>query len=170
MYCIRQIQGSGIFRTLYSGIFKHIHINKEHSSILRHYQGIFRLSQAYSAFCVTLAYSQSSHILSPDIFKTRGSKRSETLTSIFRTLPQSKQFIQALFSHIQAYSETCASLHMQKPSIFRILEYSEPFHNCMSMHIQDHVIFIKIGKPCITLEIQNSDILTIPEYSEPKHI
>ena len=46
--------------------------------------------------------------------------------------------MEELLRHIQAY---------QKPSIFAILEYSEPFHNCILTHIQT-----KIGKPCVTLE------------------
>ena len=43
--------------------------------------------------------------------------------------------------------------HTQKLGIFEILEYSEPFHNCIPNHIQNPVIFAKIFK-----------------YSEPCHI
>ena len=48
---------------------------------------------------------------------------------------------------------------MQKPGIFGILEYSEPFHHCIPTHIQNPVIFIKIDKPCVILEIQNPGFL-----------
>ena len=53
----------------YSVVFSVI---KAYSSILRHYYGIFRLIQAYSAPCVSLTYLQPCHILSPCIFRTRG--------------------------------------------------------------------------------------------------
>ena len=59
---------------------------------------------------------------------------------------------------------------MQKPGTFGILEYSEPFHNCILTHIQNPVIFTKIGKPCVTPEIQKPGILIILEYVEPSHI
>ena len=51
---------------------------------------------------------------------------------------------------------------MQKPDIFEILEYSEPFHNCIPTHIQNLVIFTKIGKPCVNLYEQG-----IPEKRAP---
>ena len=35
-------------------------------------------------------------------------------------------------------------LHMQKPGLLKILEYSEPLHNCIPRHIQNPVIFTKI--------------------------
>ena len=65
----------------------------------------------------------------------------------------------------QAYSELChrtlfghnqnlvQRLYTQKPGILEILEHSEPFHNCMPMHIHNPVILKKIY-----------------EYSEPAHI
>ena len=34
--------------------------------------------------------------------------------------------------------------HMQKADLLGILEYSEPFHNCIPTHIQNPVIFTKI--------------------------
>ena len=58
---------------------------------------------------------------------------------------------------------------MQKPGIIGILEYSEHFHNCIPTHIQNPVIFTKIGKPCVILEIQNSDTLYNPGNSKPWH-
>ena len=44
---------------------------------------------------------------------------------------------------------------MQKFGIFGILEYLESFNNCIPTHIQNPVIFTKMGKLCVTLEIQN---------------
>ena len=44
---------------------------------------------------------------------------------------------------------------MQKSGIFEILEYSEPFHNCLLAHIQNPIIFTEISKTWVTLEIQN---------------
>ena len=131
------------------------------------------LIQVYSAACVTLTYSQPCHIPNHGILRTGG---------IFKTLQnfdqafsepchsQKEQFIQAIFSHIQVYSEPCVTLahaeawHIRNPGIFK------PFHNCIPTHIQNPVTFTKIGKPCVTLEIQNPGILTILEYSELWHI
>ena len=45
---------------------------------------------------------------------------------------------------------------MQKSGIFGILEYSEPFHNCIPTHTQHYVIFTKIGKPSVTLQIEDA--------------
>ena len=56
---------------------------------------------------------------------------------------------------------------MQEPGIIEMLEYSEPFNNRITTHMQNPVIFTKIGKPCVTLEIRNSGMLTIVKYSEP---
>ena len=52
---------------------------------------------------------------------------------------------------------------MQKPGIFWILEYSEPFHNCIHTSIPNPVIFTKLDKSYVTLEIQNPSILAILE-------
>ena len=79
--------------------------------------------QEYSAPFVILAYSQPYHILSPGIFRIRG---------LFKTLwsidePYSEPFHRVLFSHIQAYSQSCAKLAYAKtwytgnPEIFRAL-------------------------------------------------
>ena len=48
---------------------------------------------------------------------------------------------------------TVQRLHIQKPGIFRILEYWEPSHNCILTHTQNPVIFGKIGKLWVTLEM-----------------
>ena len=61
-------------------------------------------------------------------------------------------------------------MHLPKPGIFRILEYPEPFHNCIFWHIENPLIFMKIGRLCVTLEIQNPSILTILDSSELWHI
>ena len=79
---------------------------KVYSHILRHFKGIFRLIQAYSAPCVTITYSQPCHILHPTIFRTRG---------LFKALwnvdqAYSEPCHTVLFSHIHAYSEPCAML------------------------------------------------------------
>ena len=72
-----------------------------------------------------------------------------------------------LFMHIQ---NLLSPSHMQKPDIFGILEYTEPFHNFILTHIQNPVIFTKTGRPCVTLEIRNPGTMIILEYSEPWHI
>ena len=70
----------------------------------------------------------------------------------------------------KCYACMCNACKAYKLGIFRILEYLERFHNCISTHIQNPAIFTKIGKRFVTLEIQNTGILTILEYSEPWHI
>ena len=127
-------------------------IIKAYSCILRHYYGIFRLFQTYSAPCVTLAYSQPCHVLNPGIVRTG---------YLFKTLWNVDQAYlepcyRALFSHIQAYSELCAtrvydltysddlvypeSWNIQKSSIivsrrtYRTLSYLRKFNN-----IQTHI-------------------------------
>ena len=88
-------------------------IIKAYSRILRH----------YSTPCVTLAYSGTSHILSPGIFRTGG--LFETLSNLDQTY--SELCHSTLFSHIQAYSEHCATLaygetwHTRNHGIFRIV-------------------------------------------------
>ena len=67
--------------------------------------------------------------------------------------------IQVLFNHIQVHSKPCLCLLM--------LQCSEPFQKCISTHIQNPAIFIKIGKPSVTLKVQNAGILAILENSEP---
>ena len=56
---------------------------------------------------------------------------------------------------------------MQEPGIIEMLEYSEPFNNCITTYMQNPAIFTKIGKPGVTLEIRNSGMLAILKYSEP---
>ena len=59
---------------------------------------------------------------------------------------------------------------MQKPDILGILEYSEPFHNCIPTHIQNPVIFTKIGKLCVTLEYLQSWNIQNPDVFKTGHI
>ena len=51
---------------------------------------------------------------------------------------------------------------MPESGIFEILEYSEPFPNCIPKHIQNPAIVKKIGKPSVTLLIQNPGIFNTP--------
>ena len=49
----------------------------------------------------------------------------------------------AIFGRIQ---NLLKRWHMQKAGILEILEYSEPFHNCIPTYIQNTAIFMKIYK------------------------
>ena len=70
LYCIWHGQNSGIFSTLFfSDICRHI---QSYSGLLRHVHTYWYIIKAYSAPCITLAYSKPCHILSPDIFRTEG--------------------------------------------------------------------------------------------------
>ena len=83
---------------------------------------LLRHTQAYSAPCVALAYSQRCHILSPSKFKTGDC---ETLWNVDQIY--SEPYHRALFSHIQPYSEPRVTLayaetwHTQNPGIFKTL-------------------------------------------------
>ena len=103
--------------------------------------GIFRLIQAYSQPCVTLAYPKPCHIPSPGLFGAG---------DIFKTLwkidplyqnPAIEQFLLALFSTIQGFLN---------------LVYSE------SWPIQNTVILTKLGKSWVILEIQKPGIIENP--------
>ena len=94
----------------YSNIFS---IIKAYSRILRHYYGIVRLIQAYSAPCVTVAYSKpcetlTRHIQNPAIVRIVYSDISKAYSGIFRTLSD------ACICRSLAYSE---SWNIQKHSI-----------------------------------------------------
>ena len=108
-HCIRHIQNSGIFRTqVYSGIQQAnliiFSIIKAYSGILRHYQGIFRLTQAYSAPCET----QTNHIQNLAIVRTVYSGIIQPYSGTFKTL----------YSITLVYTETW---HVWNPGIFRTL-------------------------------------------------
>ena len=45
---------------------------------------------------------------------------------------------------------------MQKPDILEILEYAEPFQNCIPKYIQNTFIFMKIDKYSELLYIKNT--------------
>ena len=109
---------------------------KTYSCLLRHYQGIFRHIQhlvqplhIHLAIFWALAYLEQNAYLKP----------CETLTRYIQN-PVLGHY-SAIFRHIQNLVQR---LHMQKPDILEILEYSETFHNCILTHIQNHVIFTKI--------------------------
>ena len=110
---------------------------KTSSCILRHYQSIFRHIQHLVqplhihnlAIFWALAYLELNACLKP----------CETLTRYIQN-PVLGHY-SAILRHIQNLVQR---LHMQKPEILKILEYSETFHNCIPTHIQNHVIFTKI--------------------------
>ena len=81
--------------------------------------------------------------------------------------------MEMLLRHIQEYSGPYVTLAYSKPyhipnlsRYIQMLEYSEPFLDCIPTHTQNLIIFEKIGKPCVTLVVQNIGMLTVPEYSE----
>ena len=98
---------------------------------------MFRLIQAYSAPCVNLAYLWDILVilwalayLEPEAYLNLV----KSLPGIFRTLPW------ALLSHIQNLMQR---LHMQKPGLLKILEYSKLFHKCISIHTRNPFILPK---------------------------
>ena len=124
-----------------------------------HTEALLRHIQAYSAPCVAITYSQSCHILSPGISRTR---------VIFKTMrkfdktysePCHRTVYLALFCHVQTYSASYVTLsfaetcHIWNPGIFSTL-----------MHIQKSFMRTRKDKYCVTLEIQNLGILTILKY------
>ena len=124
---------------------------------------VFRLIQANSASCVTLAYSHLAIFrplayLEPEVY----SKPCETLIRHIHNLAIDTTVWSSI---IQPYSVIFGTLCNSRiyRNLFGILEYSEAFHNCILMHIQNSDKFTKISKPCVTLEIQNPGILTIME-------
>ena len=111
--------------------------------ISTHIEILLRHIQAYLVLFVTLAYSQPIHILSPGIFRTRGPevylKPCETLTRHIQNPAIGHH--SAILWNIQNHMQR---LHMQKPDIIGILEYSEPFDNDILTYIQNPAIFTKI--------------------------
>ena len=102
-----------------------------YSCLLRHYQGIPRLTQTYSDPCnrrifIALPYSE------PYLKQEPYLKPCETLTRHIQNLGHCS----AVFSNIQNLA--------QKPGILGILEYSKPFHHCVLTHIQNPVMLAKI--------------------------
>ena len=149
MYCIRDIQNYDIFSTPffkympansiifsvieYRGIFTHIETLSRHTIV---YSGIF--STLCSPFNIhDLAIFGAIAYLEPGAYL----KPCETLTSHIQN-PAIWYYL-AIFRHILNLVQ---HLHTQKPSILEILEYSEPFHNCIPKHIRSPVILTKIYK------------------------
>ena len=111
---------------VYADIFNHI----QRYRVLRHIHAYWDIIKAYSGFiqaysapCVALAYSWPCHIRSHGIFR---------IGDFFKNLSNFDQAYsetchRALISHIQAYSELCATLayaetlHTRNPGIFRTL-------------------------------------------------
>ena len=125
LHCTRHIQNFGIFKTLfiqiYAGIFNHIQHFMTYSRMTMHYEGIFRLIEAYKASSVTLVYPQSTCIPSRCIFTTGGISKTLWKNTLFRHYLD-------IFGHIQDLFE---SFHMSQPAMWEILEYSEFFPNCI---------------------------------------
>ena len=101
------------------------------SALLRHIHDYWDIIKAYSGLFSIFSTSQLWYILRPSIFRT---------PYLFITLwnvdqAYSEPCHRALFSHIQTYSEPCAT-HTQKPGILKVLEYSESVPNCTLTHIQ----------------------------------
>ena len=118
---------------------------------MTHIETLLRHIQAYSAPFVTLAYSQPCHILNPGIFRTGGLLKA--LWDVDQTY--SEPCHRASFSHIQAYSESCATLayaetrHIQNPGIFGTRPwlypdiYSEPCHIYENLRIFRNLTCLK---------------------------
>ena len=102
-----------------SGLFKHIQYPVKPSHILN------------------LAIFSSLPYLEPEA----SLKPCETLTRHIQNTATGHY--SAIFRHIQSLAPR---LHTQKPDIFRILEYSQTFLNCIPAHIQSPIISTKICK------------------------
>ena len=102
MYCIRHIQNYIIFSTrffqVYAGILNQI---QHYWGTSTHIEILLRNIQA----CVTIAYSQPCHILSPSIFKIRG---------LFKTLWNVDQATLEP-CHNPVFQNLVQRLHTQKP-------------------------------------------------------
>ena len=112
--------------------FWHIQ-NSAYSDICSH------LIQAYTAPCITLAYSKTYHIPNPGIFRTGG---------IFKTLRNFDQVYSerycshnSLFRYYSAIFRTLGNdCICRNFGMFGILQYSTTFHNSIPMHIQNPII------------------------------
>ena len=119
----------------YLGIFKYIETSLRHMQV---YLGVFSTLSNPHIFTILKAYI----------------KLCETMTRHIQK-PATEHY-SAIFKDMQ---NLLKRLHMQKPGIFRILEYSELFHNCIPTHIQNPVIFTKI--------YEYSELWQSMTYSEP---
>ena len=91
------------------------------SRIYTHIETLLRHIQAYSAPCVTLAYSQPCHILNPDISRTAGVFK--TMRNVDQTyLKLCHRHYSTIFRHIQNL------VYIQNTCICRNLAYSESWN------------------------------------------
>ena len=141
MYCIRHIQYFDIFSTLFfSGICTRIQSYSELVTFThRACSGLFKHIQypVKPSHILNLAIFSSLPYLEPEA----SLKPCETLTRHIQNTATGHY--SAIFRHIQSLAPR---LHTQKPDIFRILEYSQTFHNCIPAHIQSPIISTKICK------------------------
>ena len=150
---MKHIENSGIVRTVSLDMFRY---SQGHSAIFSHvqtYRGSFRYIAAYSSTIETYCDIQNS-----GIFRTlfRYINAYSSIFSLIKECSDMLRFYQGILTPIQAYSTHCLSL-----------SYSQPGHipsPSIPMHIQNCVIFMKIGKTCVILEIQSPNILTTLKY------
>ena len=140
-----------ILHPAFSGICWH-----SHSSLLRHFQAYWDIKaysclfiQPNSAPCITLAYLQTCHILSPGIFRTG---------SLLKTLWEFDQVYselchRTLFNHIQVLFRT-----LRNSSISRNLAYLESWNIQNSSIIAYRHIFRILPYWRKFRNMQNSDI------------
>ena len=116
------------------------------SILLRHIRTYWEIVKAYPGLFKHIQHPvQSSHIYKLDIFWAIGYLEPETYLKLREPFTRDIQntavgHYSAIFRKIQNLMQC---LHMQKPVILRILEYSEL---SMLTHIQNPVIFTKIYK------------------------
>ena len=111
----------------YSALLRDIH---SYWVILKAYSGIF------STMCNPGIFTTSPYWALKYLKPKAHLKSCETLT---RNIQNSViGHYSAIFRHIQNLVQR---VHMQKPGVLKIMEYSEPVHNCISMHIQSSDIF-----------------------------
>ena len=134
------IQHCVFFFQIYASIVNHIHHYQGIFTYIETYSGIFRLIQPNSAPCITW------HICNLVIFWALAYLE---LKAYLKPYEKLTRYIQSsaighyitIFRHIQNLAQL---LHMHKPGIIGILEYSEFSHNCFLTHIQNLAMFTKI--------------------------
>ena len=118
----------------YSVLLRHIHtywdIIKPHSGLFRHIQ-----HPVYTPHIPSLALFWVLAYLEPETYL----KPCEMLNRHIQN--PAIGYYSVIFRHFQNLVQC---LQMQKPGILQILEFSEPFHNCIPIHIQNTLIFMKI--------------------------
>ena len=160
MYCIRHILNSGIFSTLFfrymhvHGIFNHL---KSYWDMFTHkaYSGLFRHIQlpVSPLHIHNLVTFWALTYLEPQAYLNT----CETLTRHIQN--PALGYYSVIFMHIQSLVQR---LHKQKPGIFGILKYPEPFHNCIPAHIENPDISTKIYKYSELLTHLKSDTYSGP--------